>query len=398
MIKTVEQLTSLKGKKVLVRVDFNVPFKDGVIKDDNRIIEALPTLKYLLSQGAKVIIFSHLGKVNHKDPLELEKDKAKNDMAIVYNRVKELIPCKYVAATQGQAVVDAIASLKNGEALLLQNTRYEKGEEKNDPKLAEFYASLVDAFVMDAFGSAHRAHASTYGVPELLKKEGKQVAMGYLVQKEIDSLAIAVSPNAHPYLAIMGGIKVSDKIKVIDNLLKKADKILIGGAMAYTFLKATGVDVGASLVEESQLEYARNCLASGKIILPVDHVVGTGIDATEGKVTEGQRIPEGEMGLDIGPKTVALFASEIAKAKIIFLNGPLGVFENKVFASGTKGVFEALVSSKAFTIIGGGDSASAAKKLGYAKEKFGHVSTGGGASLEMIENDGHLPGIDILDL
>ncbi len=397
----VKDMKDLKGKRVIVRVDFNVPQKGGVISDDNRIVAALPTIKELLAKEARVILMSHLGKVKHKEaPEVVEEQKKKNNMAPVAVRLGELLgqPVKFVNATRGEELKEAVAQLKDGEVLLMQNTRYEKGEEKNDPELSKEWASLGDAFVMDAFGSAHRAHASTYGIPENLKAEGKQVAIGYLVEKEVVSLdrVVNVPADAHPYIAILGGFKVSDKIKVIDSLSKKCDKIIIGGAMAYTFLVALGKKVGNSPFEADQVEYAKRMYATGKILLPVDSVIANDFEnPTDIKVVEGD-IPEGFQGMDIGPKTQQLYMKEIASAKTVFWNGPMGVFERDEFTAGTVAVCKACAELKdAFTVIGGGDSASAAKKLGY-KEKFSHVSTGGGASLEMIENDGHLPGIDVI--
>ena len=403
---TVKELDA-KGLRVVVRVDFNVPLKGGEIRDDNRIVAALPTIKELVAKGAKVILMSHLGKVKHKEAPEVfEEQKKKNNMAPVAKRLSELLGQEvvFVPVTRGEELEKAVAALKDGQVLLMQNTRYEKGEEKNDPELAKEWAKLADAFVMDAFGSAHRAHASTHGIPSLLKEEGKQVALGYLVEKEVANLTRCVDVKAEdrPYVAILGGLKVSDKIKVIDSLLGKCDKILIGGAMAFTFSKALGHKTGTSPVEDDQLEYARNCLAkaNGKIVLPVDTVVGDAFDPAERttvSVLADVEVPEGFQGLDIGPKTRELFASEIAKAKMIFWNGPMGVFEQEEFQKGTLAVCEAVskLEGKAFTVCGGGDSAAAIKQFGYAK-KFSHVSTGGGASLEMIENDGHLPGIDVL--
>ncbi|MEG2053056.1 MAG: phosphoglycerate kinase [Bacilli bacterium] len=397
----VSQLENVSGKVIIVRVDFNVPLKSGVIKDDNRISAALPTIKELISKGAKVVLMSHLGKIKHKEAPEIVAEaKAKNDLAPVAIRLSELLGQKvnFVNATRGVALTDAVKALLPGEVLLMQNTRYEKGEEKNDAELSAIWANLADGFVMDAFGSAHRAHASTFGVPELLKKEGKPVAVGYLVEKEIEALSrcVEVQDSDRPYIAILGGFKVSDKIKVIETLLTKCDKILIGGAMTYTFLAAKGISTGTSPVEIEQAEYARKCLASGKIVLPVDSICADGFEShTEVRIVEGN-IPDGFQGLDVGPKTLELYRAEIAKAKMIFWNGPVGVFEQEEFATGTKEVCKAIVANtKAFTVIGGGDSASAAKQFGY-KDGFSHVSTGGGASLEMIENDGHLPGIDII--
>ena len=406
---TVKDL-QVKGQRVIVRVDFNVPLKGGEIRDDNRIVAALPTIKELLSKGARVILMSHLGKVKHKlaqeDPEKFAKQIKDGNMAPVAQRLSELLgqPVLFVPVTRGEELEKAALSLKDGEVLLMQNTRYEKGEEKNDPELAAIWAKLGDAFVMDAFGSAHRAHASTHGIPSILKQEGKPVAVGYLVEKEVANLTrcVEVKESDRPYVAILGGLKVSDKIKVIESLLGKCDKILIGGAMAFTFSKALGHTTGTSPVEDDQLEYARNCFAkaNGRIVLPVDTVIGDAFDPAERKeikVLENVDVPEGFQGLDIGPKTRELFAKEISKAKMLFWNGPMGVFEQEDFQKGTLAVCEAIakLEGKAFTVCGGGDSAAAIKQFGYAK-KFSHVSTGGGASLEMIENDGHLPGIDVL--
>lgn len=398
-MKNVKDL-QVSGKVVLVRCDFNVPLKEGVIRDDNRIVQALPTIKELLSKGAKVVLMSHLGKIKHKEaPEVVEAAKAKNNLAPVAVRLGELLgkEVKFCPATRGEELKAAVNSLNEGDVLLVQNTRYEKGESKNDPELAREWASLCDAFVMDAFGSAHRAHASTHGVPSVLKEEGKQVALGYLVEKEVVSLSKVVDCQDRPYLAILGGFKVSDKIKVINSLLKKCDKIIIGGAMAYTFVKALGGEIGISPCEVDQLDYAREMYASGKILLPVDSVVANDFDnPTEVKVCETNAIPEGFEGLDIGPKTREIYAAEIAKAKTVFWNGPMGVFEKEAYQAGTIAVCKACAELEdAFTVIGGGDSAAACKQFGYT-DKFSHVSTGGGASLEMIENDGHLPGIDVI--
>ncbi|MCH5180651.1 MAG: phosphoglycerate kinase [Erysipelotrichales bacterium] len=398
-MKTVKDL-QVAGKRVLVRCDFNVPLKDGAIRDDNRIVQALPTIKELISKGAKVILMSHLGKVDHKDPVKLAEGLKKNTLAPVAVRLGELLGKEVVFSeeTRGEKLSALVNNMKDGDVLLVQNTRFEKGETKNDPELSRAWADLADAFVMDAFGSAHRAHASTYGVPELLKAEGKEVAVGYLVEKEVVNLSKVVDCKERPYLAILGGFKVSDKIKVINSLLKKCDKIIIGGAMAYTFIKALGGNVGTSPVEMDQLDYAREMYASGKILLPVDTVCANDFDnPTEVKVVESKDIPEGFEGLDIGPKTREMYMAEITKAKTIFWNGPMGVFEKDAYQAGTVAVCKACaeLKGKAFTVIGGGDSAAACKQFGY-NEEFSHVSTGGGASLEMIENDGHLPGIDVI--
>ena len=406
---TVKDMNDFEGKRVIVRVDFNVPLKEGTIRDDNRVVQALPTIKELIAKGAKVILLSHLGKVQHKlakdDPAKLAKQIKEGNMAPVAVRLGELLgkPVVFVPETRGEALVEAVDKLQNGDVLLLQNTRYEPGEEKNDPELSKIWASLGDAFVMDAFGSAHRAHASTYGIPEILKAEGKPVAVGYLVEKEIANLTrcVNVKDTDRPYVAILGGFKVSDKIKVIDSLLKKCDKVLIGGAMAFTFLKALGHSTGDSPFEEDQLNYAKNCYlkANGKIVLPVDAVVTDSFDPavrTTVQTIGTASIPEGFQGLDVGPKTRELFASEIAKAKMIFWNGPMGVFEQDSFQKGTIAICEAVAKNeKTFAVCGGGDSAAATKQFGFMDD-FSHVSTGGGAALEMIENDGHLPGIDVV--
>ncbi len=404
MKKHVKDL-EVKGKRVLVRCDFNVPLKNGEIRDDNRIVSALPTIKELISKGAKVILMSHLGKIDFKKtPEEIEAAKAKNNMAPIAARLGELLEkeVKFCEVTRGPKLEEMVASLNEGDVLVIQNTRYEKGESKNDPEVTPIWANLADAFVMDAFGSAHRAHSSTYGVPEALKKEGKPTAIGYLVEKEVKSLGrvITVEKEDRPYIAILGGLKVSDKIKVIDSLLKKCDKIIICGAMSYTFNKALGHTTGTSPVEDDQLEYATNCLneANGRIILPVDVVVADDFDDPKLiQSIESTDIPEGMMGMDIGPKTRKLFEKEIKDAKTIFWNGPAGVFEKEEYQAGTVAICKAIADNKGcFSVIGGGDSAAACKQFGYISS-FSHVSTGGGASLEMIENDGHLPGIDIIE-
>ncbi len=401
---TVDKLDNINGKVVLVRVDFNVPLKNGEIRDDNRIVSALPTIKELMNKGAKIVLFSHLGKIKHKEAPEIvAEQKKKNDLTPVAKRLGELLnkEISFSNDTRGEGLKAKVAALNNGDILLVQNTRYEKGEEKNDPELAAEWASLGDAFVMDAFGSAHRAHASTYGIPEILKSKGLPVALGYLVEKEVANLTRCVNVNDadRPYVAILGGLKVSSKIKVIDSLLKKCDQIIIGGAMAYTFFKAMGYPTGDSPVEDDQLDYAKKCLeiAKGRILLPLDSVVANAFEnPTEVKITKVNETPDGFQGLDIGPETRKLYAEAISKAKMVFWNGPMGVFEQDAYQAGTLAVCEAIKKLKgAFTVCGGGDSAAAIKQFGYVKD-FSHVSTGGGASLEMIENDGHLPGIDIL--
>ncbi len=386
--RTIREL-DVQGKKVIVRVDFNVPHKGTAVTDDNRIRAALPTINYLTEHGAKVILLSHLGKI------KTDEDKLKNDLAIAVEPLKALqaAPVYFSAATRGEELEKAVAALKDGEILLVQNTRYEPGETKNDPDLAKYWAGLGDLFVEDAFGSVHRAHARTVGIPELLPN-----ACGFLIEKELKYLGQALDDPKRPFVAVLGGAKVSDKIGVIENLLKIADKIIVGGGMAYTFYKAQGYGIGTSLLEEDKVEIAKEFLAKaeGKLILPVDTVVANAFDdPTEVKTVPCNEIPDGFMGLDIGPKSVELFEKELAGAKTVFWNGPMGVFEKEQFAVGTIGVCKAIAGLEDCTsIIGGGDSASAAKNLGYA-DKFTHISTGGGASLEYMEGK-QLPGIAVL--
>lgn len=406
--RTVTDLVNLQGKVVFVRVDFNVPLKNGEIQDDNRIVAALPTINHLVNQKARVVLFSHLGKVDHKDPEKCAADKAKNDMKFVAPRLSELLGQQvvYVPATRGEELEKAVHELKDGQVLLMQNTRYEKGESKNDPELAAIWAGLADAFVMDAFGSAHRAHASTYGVPELLNKAGKPTALGFLMQKEVEGLnrCVDITDANRPFVAILGGAKVSDKILVVEKLIEKADKVLIGGAITCTFLKALGKPVGNSRYEEDQLDFALKCVelakAKNKLVLPIDHVVADDFAMPlDIRITNGVDIEDGFERLDIGPRTRNYYHDILQNAKTVFWNGPMGVFENPLFAEGTKSICETLTKltreKGTFTVIGGGDSASAAAHMGY-KDGFSHVSTGGGASLELIQNEGHLPGIDII--
>jgi len=396
----------LKNKKVLMRVDFNVPMKGGVITDDNRIVQALPTIKYAISEGGKVILFSHLGRIKSAD------DLAKNSLAPVAKRLEELLgqPVKFVPVTRGKELEDAINALLPGEVLMFENTRYEdldgKKESKNDPELGAYWASLGDVFVNDAFGTAHRAHASNQGIASHHPNES---AAGFLLEKEIKFIGGAVDNPAHPFVAILGGAKVSDKISVIENLLTKADKVMICGAMAYTFFKAKGLEVGKSKCENDFVEFAKGLLekANGKIILPVDVVTvcvsdedcaqdffGT-IQKAETKVVPVDAIQSDAQGLDCGPETIKLFAKELVGAKTVVWNGPAGVFEVEKFATGTKAICETLANLKdAITIIGGGDSAAAAISMGY-ESKFTHISTGGGASLEYLEGKA-LPGVTCL--
>lgn len=392
--KTVRDL-NVEHKKVLVRVDFNVPIQEGVISDDNRILGALPTINYLLENNARLILMSHLGKVNHKDPEKTEKDKKKNNMAPVAKRLGELVDAKvtFVSETRGEALEAAVAKLQDGEILVMQNTRYEPGESKNDPELAKYWASLADCFVSDAFGSSHRAHASTVGVAEVIPS-----ALGFLIEKEVKALSSAVYNPKRPFVAIIGGAKVSDKIAVVENLLEVADKVLIGGGMAYTFFAAQGYNVGNSLLEEDKIELAKDFLkrAGDKIVLPVDNMIADKFAADANKkVVSNDEIPNGYMGLDIGPETIRLFKNELQGAKTVVWNGPMGVFEMEPFATGTLEVCRAISELEdANTVIGGGDSAAAAIQLGF-KEKFTHISTGGGASLEFMEGK-QLPGIEVI--
>ena len=383
MAKKIVTDLQVEGKKVLVRVDFNVPLKDGVITDDNRIVQALPTIQYLLDHKAKVILFSHLGKV------KTEEDKAKLSLRPVAERLSELLkkPVTFVPETRGEKLEAAINALKEGDVLLFENTRFEdldgKKESKNDPELGKYWASLGDLFVNDAFGTAHRAHASNVGIASQLES-----AAGFLMEKEIKFIGGAVDNPERPFVAILGGAKVSDKIGVINSLLDKADKVLIGGGMAYTFFKAMGREVGISLLELDRVELAKEIIAKAgdKLVLPIDNVVAPST------IVDSNHIPSDQEGLDIGPKTVELFASYLKDAKTVVWNGPMGVFEMPNFAKGTIGVCEAIANLKgATTIIGGGDSAAAAISLGYA-DKFTHISTGGGASLEYLEGK-ELPGV-----
>lgn len=390
--KTIEDV-QVKDKKVLVRCDFNVPLKDGVITDENRLNGAMPTIKYLVDNGAKVILCSHMGK---------PKGEAKPEFSLapVAKRLSEMLGKEVVFAADdnvvGENAKKAVAEMKDGDVVLLQNTRYRKEETKNGEELSKELASLAEMFVNDAFGTAHRAHCSTVGVTEYLKP----AVCGYLIQKELKFLGDAVETPERPFVAILGGAKVSDKINVINNLLEKVDTLIIGGGMAYTFLKAQGYTVGSSLVEEDKVEYAKEMLAKAeekgvKLLLPVDHRVAKEFKDVEAVVTEDQNIAEGFMGLDIGPKTEAIYAEAIKDAKTVIWNGPMGVFEFENFNKGTIAVAKAMAEADATTIIGGGDSAAAVNILGFG-DKMSHISTGGGASLEFLEGK-VLPGIAALN-
>ena len=395
MAKLTVKDVELKGKKVLVRVDFNVPIKDGVITNDNRITAALPTIKYILEQGGRAVLFSHLGRVKE------EADKAGKSLAPVAKALSEKLGQDVVfpGTTRGAELETAINELKDGEILLVENTRFEdidgKKESKNDPELGKYWASLGDGiFVNDAFGTAHRAHASNVGISANVDK----AVAGFLLENEIAYIQEAVEAPERPFVAILGGSKVSDKIGVIENLLSKADKVIIGGGMAYTFLKAQGYEIGTSLVEDDKLDLAKELLekAAGKLILPLDHKVANAFAGyTEVKETADQNIPAGFMGLDVASKTIADYNTQLEGAKTVVWNGPVGVFENPDFQAGTVGLMEAIVKQPGVkSIIGGGDSAAAAINLGYA-DKFSWISTGGGASMELFEGK-VLPGLAAL--
>ncbi|MBQ1433659.1 MAG: phosphoglycerate kinase [Ruminococcus sp.] len=396
---TVEDI-DVKGKKVLVRVDFNVPLKDGVITNDNRITAALPTINKLVENGAKVVLCSHLGKPKNGP-------EAKFSLKPAADRLAELVSTKVTFAADDTVVGDnakkAVAEMKDGEIVVLENTRFRGNDEtKNGEGFAKELADLVDGqvFVMDAFGSAHRAHASTAGVTKFVK----ETAVGYLMQKEINYLGNAVETPVRPFVAILGGAKVADKLNVISNLLEKCDTLIIGGGMAYTFLKAQGNEVGKSLVDDSKLDYCKEMIekakANGKkLLLPIDTTVVESfpdpIDAEVSvEIVDSDKIPADKEGLDIGTKTQALFAEAVKSAKTVVWNGPMGVFENPTLAKGTIAVAKALAETDATTIIGGGDSAAAVIQLGFA-DKMSHISTGGGASLEYLEGK-VLPGIDVI--
>lgn len=391
--KTVDDINAA-GKKVLVRCDFNVPLKGGVITDENRIVAALPTIKKLLADGGKIILCSHLGKPKGEPKPELS-------LAPVAKRLSELLGKEVVFAADDNVVGEnakaAVAAMKDGDIVLLQNTRYRVEETKNGEALSKELASLCDIFVNDAFGAAHRAHCSTVGVTAFVKES----AVGYLMGKELKYLGNAVTDPARPFVTILGGAKVADKLNVIENLLSKADTLIIGGGMAYTFLAAKGYNVGTSLLDAEKIDYCKDMLKKAeekgvKLLLPVDCMIAKNfpdpIDAPiEVSLVDADKIPDGYMGLDIGSQTAALFANEVRSAKTVVWNGPMGVFENSVLAKGTIAVAEALAETCAITIIGGGDSAAAVNTLGFG-DKMTHISTGGGASLEFLEGK-ELPGI-----
>ncbi len=383
-----------KGKKVLVRCDFNVPLKDGEITDENRLIGSLPTIKYLMENGARIILCSHLGKPKGEPLPELS-------LKPVAKRLSELLKKNVIFAADNKVVGEnaraAVENMKDGDVILLENTRYRKEETKNDPAFSRELASLADIFVNDAFGTAHRAHCSTVGVTEFLPIS----VCGFLIQKELKFLGNAVSNPERPFVAILGGAKVSDKINVINNLLEKVDTLIIGGGMSYTFSKALGYTIGNSLLEEDKIDYARDMMEKAKdknvnMLLPLDYIAGDSFSADAAAIaTDDPNVPDGYMGLDIGPKTIGLFTSVVKEAKTVIWNGPVGVFEFDKFAGGTKAIAKALSETDAVTIIGGGDSAAAVNQLGYG-DKMTHISTGGGASLEFLEGI-ELPGIAALN-
>ena len=391
--KTIEDI-NVRGKKCLVRCDFNVPLKDGKITDENRLVGGMPTIKYLIENGARVILCSHLGKPKGEAKPELS-------LAPVAARLSEMLGQEVVFAADANVVGEnakkAVAQMKDGDVVLLENTRYRKEETKNEEGYSKELASLAEIFVNDAFGTAHRAHCSTVGAGQFLEER----VCGYLIQKELDFLGSAVEKPVRPFLAILGGAKVSDKLGVINNLLEKVDTLIIGGGMAYTFIKALGHEIGTSLLEEDKVAYAKEMMdkaqAKGvKLLLPVDVVYADRFaEDAQPHITEGRDIPADCMGLDIGPKTRELFANAVKESKTVVWNGPMGVFEFENFANGTKAIAQAMADVDATTIIGGGDSAAAVNQMGFG-DKMSHISTGGGASLEFLEGK-ELPGIVALD-
>ena len=401
--KSVDDLKNLKGKRVLVRCDFNVPLKNGVITDETRIVAALPTIQKLISEGAKVILCSHLGKVKN-GPNEGES------LAPVAVRLSEKLGKDVVFVADynvtGEAATKAVEAMKDGDVVLLQNTRFRGAEEtKNGEQFSKELADLADDYVCDAFGSSHRAHASVEGVTKFITAKRGTNAVGYLMQKEIDFLGNAVENPVRPFVAILGGAKVADKLNVISNLLEKCDTLIIGGGMAFTFLKAEGKEIGKSLVDDTKLDYCKEMLEKAeklgkKLLLPVDAAVAASfpdpIDAPiEVQNVAADQIPADQMGLDIGTETAKLYAEAVKSAKTVVWNGPMGVFENPTLAAGTIAVAKALAETDATTIIGGGDSAAAVNQLGFA-DKMSHISTGGGASLEFLEGKS-LPGVAAAD-
>ena len=400
--KSVDDI-NVAGKRVLVRCDFNVPLKDGAITDETRINAALPTIQKLLNDGGKVILCSHLGKVK-------EGPNEKESLAPVAKRLSEKLgkEVNFVADynVTGEAATAAVAAMNEGDVVLLQNTRFRgKEETKNGEDFSKELADLCDVYVCDAFGSSHRAHASVAGVTDVVRAKGGECAVGYLMQKEIDFLGNAVENPVRPFVAILGGAKVADKLNVINNLIEKCDTLIIGGGMAFTFLKAKGYEIGNSLVDDEKIDYCKEMMAKAesmgkKLLLPIDTTIAAGfpnpIDAEiEVEVVDADKIPADKEGLDIGPKTAELYADAVKSAKTVVWNGPMGVFENPILAKGTIAVAKSLAETDATTIIGGGDSAAAVNQLGFA-DKMSHISTGGGASLEFLEGKA-LPGVVAAD-
>ena len=395
MKKTLKDI-NIKNKKVILRVDFNVPISDGKIMDLKRIEAALPTIQYILDQGASIILLSHLGRIKKEEDLKTKS------LEIVAKKLAELLPkvhVKFIAKTRGKEVEKAASELKPGEILFLENTRFEdlnnKAESSNNDELAKFWASLGDVYVNDAFATAHRAHASTAGIAKYVK----ELAIGFLMELEINQLSKLLKGYEHPFVAIIGGAKVSDKLKVLEKLFEIADKVLIGGGMAYTFKVAQGKQIGNSLFEEDRVEDVKRYLKqyADKIVLPVDNGISTEFANNKAIYTSSKNdnIPDGYMGLDIGPESIELFAKEIAKAKTIFWNGPVGVTEFSEYEKGTRGVAIAIANNKkCFSVVGGGDSVTAINKLGY-QDKFSFISTGGGASIEFVQGN-KLPGIEAI--
>lgn len=394
MKKSIKDL-NLNGKKVILRVDFNVPIADGKIADMKRIDAALPTIKYILDNGASIILLSHLGRI------KTEEDKKSKSLKIVADKLKEMLPNKitFINETRSKEITKAAKSLKPGEILFLENTRFEdlnkKAESSNNPTLAKYWASLGDVFVNDAFATAHRAHASTVGIANYVKES----ALGFLMEEEVKELSKLLKGFKHPFISIIGGAKVSDKLKVLEKLFTIADKVLIGGGMAYTFKKALGKEIGTSIFEQDRIEDVKKYLSlyKDKIVLPIDNAITREFANNPAVFTSSKNdnIPADYMGLDIGPETIRLFSREIANAKTIFWNGPLGVTEFSEYEKGTKAIAIAIADNKdVFSVVGGGDSVTAINKLGY-QDKFSFISTGGGASIEFIQN-GTLPGIDAI--
>lgn len=394
MKKSIKDL-NLNGKKVILRVDFNVPIADGKIADMKRIDAALPTIKYILDNGASIILLSHLGRIKTKE------DKKSKSLKIVADKLKEMLPNKitFINETRSKEITKAAKSLKPGEILFLENTRFEdlnkKAESSNNPTLAKYWASLGDVFVNDAFATAHRAHASTVGIANYVKES----ALGFLMEEEVKELSKLLKDFKRPFISIIGGAKVSDKLKVLEKLFTIADKVLIGGGMAYTFKKALGKEIGTSIFEQDRIEDVKKYLSlyKDKIVLPIDNAITREFANNPAVFTSSKNdnIPADYMGLDIGPETIRLFSREIANAKTIFWNGPLGVTEFSEYEKGTKAIAIAIADNKdVFSVVGGGDSVTAINKLGY-QDKFSFISTGGGASIEFIQN-GTLPGIDAI--